>query len=286
MPEHHPPLAFPGSSHQILRQAYLEIYHRLPKSDIVLSISSNNTLRQIQSQPRASASSALHDIPSDSKFLTVPPRARPPVMAAMTAVATTAMPSYPGASSDGYPPEFDQPTMEYMPRNHWAAGNTSMVRTPRPGFETTSHRRMVRDPAYPAYPVTLNRPRKLSMATSSTATPVSSPRDSFEFRSRSSSWSSQTSFQSFDSPGAFSAWRPEYGSPRPSPIRTDFMPVQRPPGELFAALPGEVLDLILEKLRDYHLSWRSDSCATCAMRDMCSIASASRRWHAYATRAL
>ncbi|KAL2757512.1 hypothetical protein ACRALDRAFT_2118350 [Sodiomyces alcalophilus JCM 7366] len=34
------------------------------------------------------------------------------------------------------------------------------------------------------------------------------------------------------------------------------------------------------------MSWKSDSCATCAMRDMCSIASTSRRWHTYATRAL
>ncbi|KAL2757511.1 hypothetical protein ACRALDRAFT_1060861, partial [Sodiomyces alcalophilus JCM 7366] len=88
-----------------------------------------------------------------------------------------AMPSYPGASSDSYPPELNQPTMDYMPRNHWAAGNASMPRTPRPAIETTSQRRMVGEQTYP---VTLNRPRKLSMATSSnttTTTPPSSPRD-------------------------------------------------------------------------------------------------------------
>ncbi|ROT37336.1 hypothetical protein SODALDRAFT_324957 [Sodiomyces alkalinus F11] len=195
-----------------------------------------------------------------------------------------AMPSYRGANSDCYPPELNQPTMTYMPNHHWAGGNASMPRAPRSdNIETMSQRKLAGEPSYPA---TLNRPRKLSMATSSTATPVSSTRDSFEIRSRSSSWSSQTSFQSNDSLGGYSAWRPEYAYSRPSPIRTNFTPIKRLSGELFAALPSEVLELILEKLQDQHMSWKSDSCTTCAMRDLCSIASTCRRWHAYATRAL
>ncbi|KAI8266127.1 hypothetical protein K4K58_010262 [Colletotrichum sp. SAR11_239] len=63
-----------------------------------------------------------------------------------------------------------------------------------------------------AMPVTpLNRPRKLSQASTVTVTSVNSPRDSFDSRSRSSSWSSnRSSFESRDS------WRPDYLYQRPS----------------------------------------------------------------------
>ncbi|KAH8893843.1 hypothetical protein GQ53DRAFT_611629, partial [Thozetella sp. PMI_491] len=58
------------------------------------------------------------------------------------------------------------------------------------------------------------------------------------------------------------------------------------PGELFAELPGEVLELILEHLKRLHLSPGSTSCATCWMRDCCSVALAARKWLKYARVAL
>jgi hypothetical protein len=60
----------------------------------------------------------------------------------------------------------------------------------------------------------------------------------------------------------------------------------RPPDERFEAMPGEVLKLVLERLKDLHLSPGSDSCATCWMRDVGSISLASRKWAKYARAAL
>lgn len=58
------------------------------------------------------------------------------------------------------------------------------------------------------------------------------------------------------------------------------------PGEQFAALPGEVLELILEELRRLHFQPGSISCATCWMRDCCSVAVSARKFLKYAREAL
>ncbi|KAI1073509.1 hypothetical protein F5B20DRAFT_574733 [Whalleya microplaca] len=83
--------------------------------------------------------------------------------------------------------------------------------------------------------------------------------------------SSRTSFESWNS----SPRRPEHGWQRPAPIKQHRQ--KRKTGELFAALPEEVLGLILDELKNLHLSPGSTSCATCMMRDLCSVAVSARK---------
>jgi hypothetical protein len=131
-------------------------------------------------------------------------------------------------------------------------------------------------------PAPLNRPRRLSntsggssipVAVSSTSAPQGPPvrngpppRPPQAFgppslRPRSSSWGST-------SPGAQAAttWRLKpYRAPRVS-------------SELIMVLPDEVLDLIMAELKKLHLDEGRESCATCWMRDMCSLSLVSRKW--------
>ncbi|KAM7195886.1 hypothetical protein V8F20_007251 [Naviculisporaceae sp. PSN 640] len=144
------------------------------------------------------------------------------------------------------------------------------------------------------------RPRSLSNTSSSTlGSSMVSARDSFESRPPSSSFgSSRTSLDSSQSYGpGYSPRSPSYTHyqlqngthttsfpwQRPAPIK---MRKKAQPGEQFAALPGEVLELILEKLRDLHFQPGSISCATCWMRDCCSVAVSARKFVKYAREAL
>ncbi|KAK8097699.1 uncharacterized protein PG998_013185 [Apiospora kogelbergensis] len=121
-----------------------------------------------------------------------------------------------------------------------------------------------------------NRPQPFQRPSSSSSSASGSSvmtRESIESRMRSPA-SSRTSFESWDSSprkGEFSAWN------RPSPIKQQFMRRRAPPGELFAALPGDVIQLILDHLGDLHLEPSSTSCATCMMRDFCSVALSARK---------
>lgn len=63
---------------------------------------------------------------------------------------------------------------------------------------------------------------------------------------------------------------------RPEMIKTT-RPPKPQPNELFNKLPNEVLDMIMGHLRNLHLE-NSNSCATCWMRDCCSIAMSNRGW--------
>ncbi|KPM43834.1 hypothetical protein AK830_g2716 [Neonectria ditissima] len=131
----------------------------------------------------------------------------------------------------------------------------------------------------------LNRPRKLSNNSSPNISNVYS-QETMVMGSgrRTASWGGKTSLDSAESTAK---WRPEYLYQRPMPIKRQ-APV-RPtlqPNELLARLPGEVLGLILAKLRDLHLGPRNDSCATCWMRDVCNVSSASRKWYKAARIAL
>ncbi|RYP16706.1 hypothetical protein DL765_004942 [Monosporascus sp. GIB2] len=121
-------------------------------------------------------------------------------------------------------------------------------------------------------PSMYDRPRPSSSSSSSASTVLSG--DSFEvtIASPSSSRSSFTSFDSLD----IGPRKPEHGFQRPAPIKQNRQ--RRAPGELFAALPDEVLELTLSSLKQKHLQPRSDSCATCMMRDLCSVAVAARRF--------
>ncbi|KAI0117745.1 hypothetical protein GGR51DRAFT_545717 [Nemania sp. FL0031] len=83
--------------------------------------------------------------------------------------------------------------------------------------------------------------------------------------------SSRTSFDSWQS----TSRKPENGWQRPGPIKQYRR--RREEGELFAALPEEVLSLILQKLKESHLKPGSSSCATCMMRDLCSVAVSAKK---------
>ncbi|KAI1347390.1 hypothetical protein F5Y01DRAFT_329725 [Xylaria sp. FL0043] len=83
--------------------------------------------------------------------------------------------------------------------------------------------------------------------------------------------SSRTSFESWQS----NSRRPEHGWQRPAPIKQYRR--RREEGELFAALPDEVLSLILQRLKESHLKPRSSSCTTCMMRDLCSVAVSAKK---------
>ncbi|KAI2617595.1 hypothetical protein GGS26DRAFT_585177 [Hypomontagnella submonticulosa] len=83
--------------------------------------------------------------------------------------------------------------------------------------------------------------------------------------------SSRTSFESWNS----GPRRVDYGWQRPAPIKQYRR--RRETGELFAALPEEVLGLILDRLKKLHLKSGSPSCATCMMRDLCSASLSARK---------
>ncbi|KAI1100227.1 hypothetical protein F4804DRAFT_344888 [Jackrogersella minutella] len=118
-------------------------------------------------------------------------------------------------------------------------------------------------------PATYNRSGRPSSSASSVA---SSARTNDTFDAiLSSPTSSRTSFESWNS----GPRRVEYGWQRPAPIKQYRR--RRETGELFAALPEEVLGLILDELKKLHLKPGSTSCATCMMRDMCSAAVSARK---------
>lgn len=173
----------------------------------------------------------------------------------------------------------EQPLGDFITRTERSAGRT-MLRAAYPGLQAPAvDLTMVID----ALPAALNRPRKLSNSSVASSSGVSresfESRPSLESRTRGSSWSSRTSFESIES----NPWRPEYLYHRPAPIKR---PRQKYPGEIFAVLPGEVLELILDELKKLHLGPGSESCATCWMRDLCSICLSARKWCKFARTAL
>ncbi|KAB5581048.1 hypothetical protein GE09DRAFT_1084692 [Coniochaeta sp. 2T2.1] len=146
------------------------------------------------------------------------------------------------------------------------------------------------------------RSRRSSSSTMASFNTAYSSRDSFESRGMASSWGSQTSLESMASSPlkVVPAGRRTYAdyqlqfqnqnqnwarNARPAPIKNTYKRKANP-GEIFAALPGEVLELILEELKKLHLQPGSDSCATCWMRDCCSLALSARKWAKFARTAL
>lgn len=148
------------------------------------------------------------------------------------------------------------------------------------------------------------RSRRSSSSTVASFSTAFSSRDSLEGRGRASSWGSQTSLESMGSSPlkAVSVGRRSYAdyqiqlqsqnqnapwirNQRPAPIKKPYRSKAKP-GELFAALPGEVLELILEQLKKLHLQPGSESCATCWMRDCCSIELSARKWSKFARTSL
>ncbi|KAK4170489.1 hypothetical protein QBC43DRAFT_250065 [Cladorrhinum sp. PSN259] len=162
-------------------------------------------------------------------------------------------------------------------------------------------------------PVMYNTPRRLSnSSTVSTASSSGmSSREVFDSRVRTASMSSsQTSISQTStsqastephqngnggavprsSTASYTNWQTQgiqggqYPWQRPAQIKPQRRKAAQ--GELFAALPGEVLEMILDELRQLHLKPSSNSCATCWMRDCCSVAVSARKFLKYAREAL
>ncbi|KLU89268.1 hypothetical protein MAPG_08242 [Magnaporthiopsis poae ATCC 64411] len=180
------------------------------------------------------------------------------------------------------PPQPQQQQQQQQP----AAVPATALQTPVSDARTMPERL----PDGPPRPLVYNTPRRISSASSASASSGATTlsRDSVESRMRSPSWSSQTSVESFYSAhsGAqnpASGWTPAFGWQRPQPLKTRR---KARPGELFSALPGEVLGMILDEVRKLHLAPGSISCATCWMRDACSVALSAKKWLKYARTAL
>ncbi|KAI0206251.1 hypothetical protein F4808DRAFT_406556 [Astrocystis sublimbata] len=107
-------------------------------------------------------------------------------------------------------------------------------------------------------------------STSSSVSSSVGTRDTFDAILASPA-SSTTSFDSWQS----TSRKQDYAWQRPAPIKQYRR--TRDEGELLAALPDEVLSLILQNLKEAHLRPGSDSCATCMMRDLCSVAVSAKK---------
>ncbi|KAI9171515.1 hypothetical protein HJFPF1_01000 [Paramyrothecium foliicola] len=141
-----------------------------------------------------------------------------------------------------------------------------------PGLQTTTKSR----PTYrESTPVVLNTPKRLSQASYpsiSLSEMKVTPRGII------------TSIESVDGQGRTAS----YSNPMQAPS-LHYRPrrrISRQPNEMFAALPGEVLEIILEKVKQLHLGAGSTSCATCWMRDLCNICLASRKCAEFSRAAL
>jgi hypothetical protein len=115
-----------------------------------------------------------------------------------------------------------------------------------------------------------------------------------ELQQRSASWSKVPSpvlQEDVVSPEIFPVSRP-FVSPRQALFSHPWRPhrVARrrewAVNELFHTIPGEVLELIVHELKALHLASDSSSCATCWMRDCCSLMLANRGLLTFAKAAL
>lgn len=163
------------------------------------------------------------------------------------------------------------------------------------------------------------RPRRLSGGGGGSAPPAPRPGSFHSFDDaqgrgvRAASWGGMPiieeahAFETFPPPSAAARYQqhayrssapavPVWQQRRPEPIKQTAAAIasaaaaapRRPagPDELFGRLPVEVLRLVLGYARALHLEGGSSSCATCWMRDCCSVALCNRRLLAVAREAL
>ncbi|KYK58615.1 hypothetical protein DCS_05632 [Drechmeria coniospora] len=175
-----------------------------------------------------------------------------------------------------------------MARSSTAPNLASPAYPMYPGLQTPGmNRYRTRD----SVPIVLNRPRRLSGHPSSNpnANPntnanlmsAARPDESFDPRARVPSSGLVTSRRSVEQ----SSWRPTYPQP-PRPAGMQGHGAGTLPADVFATLPGEVLEVILQMLKELHLDADAASCATCWMRDLCSLSLCSRKWYGTTRRAL
>lgn len=126
-------------------------------------------------------------------------------------------------------------------------------------------------------PLVLNRPRKISGTARARDSPTSDSSGSPTSSIASSPSYTLSSAPIYDSPTTFG-----YRQRRPSTAGSQ-LPLPKTkrglgPNELFGTLPSEVLEVVLEWLKELHLNEQSNSCATCWMRDLCSLSQSCRKW--------
>ncbi|KAK1472957.1 hypothetical protein CABS01_16100 [Colletotrichum abscissum] len=255
---------------------------------LCVSFFGSSNPRPLQHKRRASAAPAASNyILHDGNRLRVPGRFAPrPAIAASVSVPSSPLltashgpaPAYFGAPElYHHKGEQQQSTMATMATTEPARSSPRIARVPYALQTAPLDSKLICE----SLPTTaLNRPRKLSQASTITVTSINSPRESFETRSRSSSYGSHRT--SIDSSPTM--WRPDYMYSRPS--QTTVFRKKAKPGEIFAKLPGEVLELILGELKKLHLEKPTESCATCWMRDVCSVTLTARKWCKFARVAL
>ncbi|TQV98462.1 F-box domain-containing protein [Cordyceps javanica] len=121
----------------------------------------------------------------------------------------------------------------------------------------------------------LNRPRKISASYERTGSSASarSPYEAHQQRRYQQQQQYHQQQQQYIAPYQ----SPTSGSPVSLMPRIE-QRLSPEPDELFGTLPGEVLEVVLEWLKELHLDPESTSCATCWARDLCSLSLASRKW--------
>ncbi|KAI1121452.1 hypothetical protein F5Y10DRAFT_256345 [Nemania abortiva] len=177
----------------------------------------------------------------------------------------------PGRS--GYPSEL-YPWRSFPGADSAAAMNRSTYDAMGPAYAHNAQRPTKMPPAAMAgnYAQIASQPTVYQRrpSTSSSVTSSVGSKDTFD-AILASPTSSRTSFESWQS----TSRKSENGWQRPGPIKQYRR--RREEGELFAALPEEVLSLILQRLKESHLKPSSPSCATCMMRDLCSVAVSAKK---------
>ncbi|KAG5952712.1 hypothetical protein E4U53_000091 [Claviceps sorghi] len=146
-----------------------------------------------------------------------------------------------------------------------------------PGLQTP---KMQRTRSTDSLPAALNRPTRLSgTKPEPPRAPGRPPRASQAPMGLQTSPSSDKGLHGQDRMDARMR-RPTGSMPTRTPPLLKKQKSRRPPlGELCSALPGEVLEVILEMLKQLHLDRPGESCATCWMRDASSVALCSRKWY-------
>ncbi|KHN99924.1 uncharacterized protein MAM_01848 [Metarhizium album ARSEF 1941] len=157
------------------------------------------------------------------------------------------------------------------------AGETSTYRM----YPETQRTRTERKSSLEAPPI-LNRPQKLSGTLRSSWATGRLQGPAGASRTRSSSWGNGFNHDQVDP----YTWRLTYVQPPKPTSAPNMRRSSARVGDLFASLPGEILDVILQMLKQIHLENGSGSCATCWMRDACNVAVCCRRWSKAARLAL
>ncbi|KAI0969946.1 hypothetical protein F4678DRAFT_480684 [Xylaria arbuscula] len=232
----------------------------------VQAVSPDPSLSSVHHKRSFSASAVIHRPRYDDNLLKPSPL-RAPV------AGHTRTPLYGPAANLRYHPELYTYPGHAFPRAGSVQGmdrSTYDVTGPIPQYAQRPNRKppaMMANYAQIDPQATLyqRRPSSSSSVTSSVG-----PNDTFDAILASPA-SSRTSFESWQSISR----KPDYGWQRPAPIKQYRR--RREEGELFAALPDEVLSLILRRLRESHLKPGSSSCTTCMMRDLCSVAVSAKK---------